>query len=53
VLAERLEVLRISEEPNIGREEVDRFCDEMKVHARLRIPTSFPFTQRRKSTASW
>jgi len=44
VLAERLEVLRVlPKEPNLGREEVDRFLREIKVHARLSHPNIVSF----------
>src|SRR6185503_5018708 len=44
VLAERLEVLRVlPREPQIGREELDRFLREMKVHARLSHPNIVSF----------
>src|SRR6266852_1972179 len=44
VLAERLEVLRVlPNEPNLGREEVDRFLREIKVHARLSHPNIVTF----------
>jgi serine/threonine protein kinase len=44
VLAERLEVLRVlPKEPNLGREEMDRFLREIKVHARLSHPNIVSF----------
>jgi eukaryotic-like serine/threonine-protein kinase len=44
VLAERLEVLRVlGKEPQIDREELDRFLREIKVHARLSHPNIVSF----------
>ena len=44
VLAERIEVLRVlPKEPNLGREELDRFLREIKVHARLSHPNIVSF----------
>ncbi|HTM47617.1 MAG TPA: serine/threonine-protein kinase [Bryobacteraceae bacterium] len=44
VLAERMEVLRVlPKEPRLGREEVDRFLREIKVHARLSHPNIVSF----------
>src|SRR5262245_42111111 len=44
VLAERLEVLRVlPKEPELGREELDRFLREIKVHARLSHPNIVSF----------
>jgi eukaryotic-like serine/threonine-protein kinase len=44
VLAERLEVLRVlPKEPQLDREELDRFLREIKVHARLSHPNIVSF----------
>src|SRR5882672_8990897 len=44
VLAERLEVLRVvPKDDRLGREEVDRFLREIKVHARLSHPNIVTF----------